>query len=191
MKTFTFAFVLLTLIFITACETEPPPPVNQPSEITTEINRLKAVAEDRNLTVEDYSQLNQLTQPIPYYQDGLKKIEWLTEHGEADHAAHGLSYLLLYSQTGKEYACLIHDLSHIESYLHYNDLAMAEEAIKELDAQPWIDKAEKSRQRLPQYYKNFDQLKATVLDTVERLKNKNYSQTTLDQIEYLDKTAPC
>ena len=191
MKTFTAGFILLTLILITACETETPLPINQPSEITTEINRLKAVAEDRNLTVQDYSQLNQLTLPIPYYQDGLKEITWLTEHGEADHAAHGLSYLLLYSQTGKEYTCLIHDLSHIESYIQYKDFAMAEEAIKKLDAQEWINKAEKSRQRLPQYYKNFDHLKATVLDTVERLKNKDYSQTTLDQIEYLDKTAPC
>ena len=191
MKILTSGFVLLTLILITACETETPQPLNQPSEITTEINRLKAIAEDRNLTVQDYYQLNQLTQPIPYYQDGLKEIEWLTEHGEADHAAHGLSYLLLYSQTGKEYTCLIHDLSHIESYLQYKDFVMAEEAIQELDAQHWIDGAEKSRQRLPQYYKNFDQLKATVLDTVLRLKNKDYSQTTIDQIEYLDKTAPC
>ena len=191
MKKIFFLFTLF--ITLTACQTHNTNSnsiVNNKS-ILQEIDNLEKTSLNRNLTYHDYDTLRELTKEDPVAQDEFKEIDWLTLHGEEEHASHSLGFLQSYAETGEKTPCFGHELSHIRLYIIHNDIPMAEDAIQELDVQSWITNAEQSRARFPQYYKNFDAIKTKALDTVERLKKTDYSPQTLAQIDYLEENAPC
>ena len=142
-----FFGLLLVLIFLVGCFDKS---IVGSKEVVTEITRLEGVALDRNLTKDDISKLSDLVKNDAHASDHIEEMNWLFDHGEIEHASHGLGSILEYVQTGETSECIVHVLEHVRLYHQYADAQRLNAALGELDVDAWITKSESLRAKFPQ-----------------------------------------
>ena len=161
--------------------------------VAAEVHRLQIVNLHRNLTRSDVRSLDQSIAKDPIASDLATEINWLIDNHEDDHVMHSLVFLDDYVTRGETVFCIPHELSHIGLYLKHNDTLDAEKTLTEVQENlaGWYAKQEKARKILPAYYRDFENTSLILNATIDRLAAKDYGQTTLNGIAYLEEHALC
>lgn len=187
-------FVVLGLMLVVAVSVLlQPKSIVKNKEVIGELNRLSSALLTRDLTSSDFDQLRQLVSGDKTAEESLAEIDWLFANGETEHVSHTISFLYTYATTGDKVPCIPHELAHMSLLIQHNDLELAADHTEEIRAnfEPWIAKSEKARKILPAYYKNFEELKSRISDVITRLEVGDYSQATLEEIEFVEKNSVC
>lgn len=186
-------FLLVFSLLLVACRPSVTGNVVNNLDVLAEIRHLGDITIERDLTKEDFAKLRGLTNGDKVADHAFEEIDWLLANGEAEHAEHSLAYLNTYAQTGKAIQCVAHEMTHIRLYLKHQDYEMVDHALDELQPAigPWIERSESLKAKFPAYYQNFDEVKTTVFDTVDRLKASDFTENTIKKLEFLEKNAVC
>jgi hypothetical protein len=124
------AILLVGCVSISAPAPVTPTPSASHIAVEKEALRLGEVALDRNLSIGDFSTLENLTQDDAALRDEVVEAEWMVEHQLPQHAGHSLNAIASIARDGK-YVCPADSLSHVRVYLDYNESALATDALQQ------------------------------------------------------------
>ncbi len=157
------------------------------------ILELQKISSEKNITLEDITQLKELIKNDEIAHSYYDEMEWLIENGEPEHSLHSLAFLKTYIKTGDSTFCIPHELEHVEIYLKHNQTERAMNTISEIkeNLKPWIEKSENARKQFPQYYKNFDTLKNETISVVELLSAKNFTPELFERVKIVEENGIC
>lgn len=146
-----------------------------------------------NITVNDLQHLEELTKDDEIASDYTAEINWIVAHNRSEHLLHVTSFMREYISTGKDTPCIPHELWHISLYIKYGDLDYAKNEINSLDEKytAWVKSMEVKRKAYPQYYTTLDALEKKSKDAIGKLKQNDFSNGTLDQLNLISAYALC
>ena len=161
--------------------------------ILKEIENMNLISVDRNLTLDDFNKITELTENDAHAQIFLGEARWLIKNGREDHARHPLAFLQKYEATGEKDVCVAHELTHIALYLEKEDIEFAEEHLKVVqeNKEKWIASTERKHNRFPQYYKNYDRFLFLITDSVKKLENREYNEKTIETLKEIENYEVC
>ena len=203
MKKYTYcaaAFLVLSALLLISCAPDTPekPSVVGNQAVISEITRIEQLIDPESesnskITVNDLQYLEEATQGDEIAEDYTKEIKWLVAHNESEHLLHVTSFMREYIGTGKDVPCVPHELWHVSLYIKHGDLDYAQEAIISLDEEygAWVKSVEAKRKFYPQYYTTLDDLEQKSKDAIGKLKQNDFSNDTLGQLDIIGAYALC
>ncbi|MEK6947248.1 MAG: hypothetical protein AABX32_06600 [Nanoarchaeota archaeon] len=146
-----------------------------------------------NLTADDLQRLWELAKDDKTAEDYTTEINWLVAHNQSEHLLHVTSFMREYINTGKDTPCIPHELWHISLYIKYGDLDYAKDEVKSLDEKynDWVKNVEAKRKVYPQYYTTLADLEQKSKDAIAKLKQGDYSNETLNQLDLIGEYGVC
>lgn len=146
-----------------------------------------------NLTVNDLQHLEELTKDDEIASDYTAEIKWLVAHNQSNHILHTTSFMRDYITTGVDTPCIPHELWHISIYARKGDTDYAKREISSLDEKysAWVKSMEVKRKAYPQYYTTLDTLEKESKDAIGKLKQNDFSNETLNQLDLIGSFALC
>ena len=161
----------------------------------TRIEQLSITDENgiNNLTVNDLQALDKLTKGDKIAEDYVEELKWLVGHNESQHLLHETLYMREYIKTGKDIPCIPHELWHVSLFVKHGDMAYAKSQLKPIEEgyDAWVKNAEAKRKTYPQFYNGLDELEQMSKKSIEKLKQNDYSNKTLGQLDLIGAEAVC
>ena len=193
-------YIVLFLIFIillAACSLQKPKVIGNSAVINeiTHIEQLSVMDENgnNNLTLRDLQNLEALTKGDKIAEDYVTELKWLVGHNESQHLLHETLYMREYLKTGEDVPCIPHELWHVSVFIKYGDMAYAKNQLKDVEEgyDAWVRNVEQKRKVYPQFYNSLDELEQMSKDSIEKLKQNDYSNKTLEQLDIIGAAAIC
>ena len=162
----------------------------------TRIEQLSVVEEEgqeSNITPQDLNKLKELVKEDKIAESYAKELEWLVEHNESQHILHSTSFMRDYIETGKDSPCVPHELWHVSLFAKHGDMDYARQQAKYVEKgyKAWEESIDKKREAYAQFYKSLDELKAMIKEAIAKLKQNDYSEKTLEQLELIGSVGLC
>ena len=161
----------------------------------THIEQLSVIDEERNnnLTVRDLQNLEALTKGDEIAEDYVEELKWIVEHNESQHLLHETLYMREYIKTGVDVPCIPHELWHVFIFVKHGDIDYAKKQLKyiEKNYDAWVKSVEEKRKDYPHFYNGSEELEQMSRESIENLKQNNYSNRTLEQLGLMGAAALC
>jgi len=198
MKKYQSALVFLTLIILAvSCSLQKSKVIGNTNVVNeiTRVEQLSVMDEEgnNNLTVKDLEKLEASTKGDKIAEDYVTELKWLVEHNESQHLLHETLYMREYIQTGKDVPCIPHELWHISLFVKLGDMDYAKSQLKPIEEgyNVWVRNVEAKRKAYPQFYNSLDNLEQMSKEAIQKLKQNDYSDETLDQLDTIGAVAIC
>jgi len=197
-KHISYAAVLsIFIILLAACSLQKSK-VTGNQDITNEITRIEQLSvmdEDgnSNLTLTDLQALELSTKDDKTAKDYVEEIKWLVEHNESQHLLHETLYMREYLKTGEDIPCIPHELWHVSLFAKHGDMNYAKSKLKPIEEgyNAWVKNVEEKRKEHPQFYNSLDDLEQMSKEAIQKLKQNDYSNKTLDELDTIGAVAIC
>lgn len=159
------------------------------------IEQLSVMDEEgnNNLTVKDLQALEALTKGDKIAEDYVTELKWLVAHNESQHLLHETLYMREYLKTGEDVPCTPHELWHVSLFVRHGDMDYAKSQLKPIEEgyNAWVKNAEAKRKAYPQFYNSLDELEKMSKEAIQKLKQNDYSNETLEQLDTTGAAAIC
>ena len=188
---FVLIFVTSIFLYIHAVKFQK---VQNDKKILEEITRLSFLAAEKNLTVQDISDLIFLTRKDKHILSYSDTLDWLIRNNESEHAGHGMAFLSQYIQTGRVEFCIPHEIEHLGLFLEHNDFARVRNQVvlSKENLKSWEEKSDRSKNEYPTYYLNYEQVKSKINLIILDVENANYSNNGFkDKLKYVRENGVC
>jgi len=198
-KYFPHIFVFLVFIVLLVLAINKKSSVIGNALVIDEITRIEqfSVVEEEgqksNITSQDLNKLKELVKEDRIAESYAKELEWLVEHNESQHILHSTSFMRDYIETGKDAPCVPHELWHVSLFVKHGDMEYAKKQAESVEKgyRAWEKSVDEKRKAYPQFYRSLDQLKAMIKEAIARLKQNDYSDKTLEQLELIGAVGLC
>lgn len=198
MKKYQSALVFSILIILVASCSPQKSKVIGNSNVVNEITGIEQlsvmdVEGNNNLTVNDLQALEALTKGDKIAEDYVEEIKWLVLNNESQHLLHETLYMREYIKTGEDVPCIPHELWHVSLFVKHGDMDYAKSQLKPIEEGygAWIKNVEAKRKAYPQFYNSLDELEQMSRESIERMKQNDYSNQTLDELDKIGAAALC
>jgi len=174
-----------------------PPSVVGDAKVLEEIDRLGSLHYTKyvydNLTEDDLTPLQMMVAKDSQAHSLVDEAMWLRDNGEYEHVGHSLYYLQEYVKSGENDICIPHELQHIKIYLKHEDYDLVEKqvVVAAKYESRWFDLGAKRFSQLPQFNVKFKEIKPKIEEVIERLRDKQYDQHTMELLGYIEQNEIC
>jgi len=197
-KYISYAAVLsIFIILLAACSLQKSKVIGNPNVVNeiTRIEQLSVMDENgnNNITVRDLQVLGALTKGDKIAEDYVEEIKWLVDHNESQHLLHETLYFREYIKTGEDVPCIPHELWHVSLFVKHGDMDYAKSQLKPIEDgyDSWVKNVEAKRKAYPQFYNSLDELEQMSKEAIRKLKQNDYSEKTLEQLDTIGAVAIC
>jgi len=164
-------------------------------EEITKTEQLSVQEENKpsNITSYDLSKLKDLVKGDDIAESYVRELEWLITHNESQHILHSTSFMRDYIKTGKDVSCVPHELWHVSLFAKHGDMDYAKKQAKSVEKSydAWEKSVDEKRKAYPQFYKTLDELKKRIQNMLIKLKQNDYSNDTLEELELIGTVGLC
>jgi len=162
-------------------------------DVLAEVERLRAIASSRNLTVDDLVILRHMSAKDEHARDMVDKTAWMAERNLGEHVDHVLYYYVQYVKEGSESICIPHELSHIKLYLEYGEIKRAQDMVPmlEMNLREWKQRVQAIYQRFPQYYPKYTEFITTIDTVIPRLAQHQFDNETNQMLLFIEENEVC
>ena len=196
----TLKILILSIIFgalLVSCSLQKPSIIGN-ANVINEITRVEQLSlpDDKghsSITVKDLQKLESLIKGDKIAEDYVKELKWLVGHNESLHLLHTTLFMRDYINTGNDTPCVPHDLWHISLFIKHGDIDYAKRQLKSIEAgyDDWVKSAEEKRKDYPQFYNSLEELEQMSIESIKRLKQNDYSEKTLEQLDLIGASELC
>ena len=161
----------------------------------TRIEKLGAPDENgsSNIIPQDLNRLKELVKEDKIAESYVNELDWLVRNGEGQHILHTTLYMREYIKTGEDVPCIPHELWHVSLFVKHGDIDYAKKRLKSIEKNydVWVKSVEEKRKAYPQFYNGSEELEQMSRESIEKLKQNNYSNKTLEQLDIIGAAALC
>lgn len=124
-------------------------------------------------------------------EDFMDEAIWLTRFGEFEHSQHSLSFLQIYIKGGEQLLCPGHEIEHIELFVKHSNFELLNGTVQGLEENypVWKQQVYMKREKYPAFYKNIDNLSATIEESMQKIKSGDYNISS--ETEFLQTNEIC
>ena len=193
-----YLIVIFVFLVLLAYSVFKPSPVVKNQAVLDEITRLEILGQINAtggvaLQTEDLAEIEHLVKDDRVAKEYIDELQLLVDQGEKEHVVHSLGFLRDYVETGKEMPCLPHELWHISLFIELHQMSFVEQKIPALRKEYplWEQSVDRKRLQYPQYYTTLDTLKAQIQNSIGRLEQKDYGNTTIQELKNIGERGLC